>query len=824
MLIQQQLNKRFDLVLACNTELCDIRSPVSIPLCHTADAFLAKDLSHKHVLIHAPSNQLETVISHYLSCKAMAPHGTSACLIVPAQSSTHVQPWRWRLRGMTMLHNLELSAALEVWHDARTPRPSAEPIDNKPAKLRSVGAGVMPVMTFHGSVNGIPAHMLLDSGATHVFCDKVYAEKHGLTQRATTKKVQLADGSTQDAAAITRLAVRIQGFCVVVNCYVLDLAQQYDVILGETWMLTARADMKYSTGTCEVRKHGRRFVLYPASKRVQAHARPKPTASKRIPAMLSAAQVLRHVRVGSRLFVVRVTEADTPTAQAATEADKPLELPPGLSPGMQALLRKYSHVFRARVGCPQQRQVSHTIPTEPGAKPPFRPMYRLSPLELAEVERQVKELLLNNLIEPSTSPYGAPILFVGKKDGTLRMCIDYRALNKITIKNKYPLPLIDQLMDQLSGAKVYTSLDLASGVWLTTPCVSLTLKVMPMLPLVPAGYHQIRITPEDVPKTAFRTPFGHYQFKVLSFGLSNAPATFQAAMNDIFRGQLGKSVVVYIDDILAYSKTPEEHLVHLEEVLQTLAKNDLFVKLSKCDFEKSEVKFLGHIVGKHGIRVDPAKTAVLSEWPVPKDVPEVRSFVGLATYFRKFIQGFSKLVAPLTNLTKQAVPWNWTDECQTAFENVKHALTHAPVLVAPDFTKPFHVIADASITGLGAVLMQEGNPIAFESRRLIPAEVNYTTSEQELLAVVHAFKTWRCFLEGVNDVTVITDHNPNVTLQTNTNLSRRQARWAEYLQRFRFTWEYRPGRTNVADPLSRHPSYRTEPTVGVARMMRLMMV
>ena len=257
--------------------------------------------------------------------------------------------------------------------------------------------------------------------------------------------------------------------------------------------------------------------------------------------------------------------------------------------------------------------LSATRHIRPGHKPPFRPIYRLSPVELAEVENQVTELLKNGLIEPSSSPYGAPVLFVTKKDGSLRMCIDYRALNKITVKNKYPMPRTDQLLDVLSGAQVFSSLDLQSG------------------------YHQIRIPKGDISKTAFRTPFGHYQFKVLSFGLTNAPATFQAAMNGIFRPLLGKCVVVYIDDILVFSKTHEEHAKHLRQVLQILQNQDFRVKLSKCEFAKSEVKFLGHVVGADGIKVDTSKTAVVSNWPVPNSLSPLRSFLGL-TYFRNLLQ------------------------------------------------------------------------------------------------------------------------------------------------------------------------------------------
>ena len=275
--------------------------------------------------------------------------------------------------------------------------------------------------------------------------------------------------------------------------------------------------------------------------------------------LLNAVHVRRRLKQGARAFVVRVQDTGVDATDNACVTENHISAP------MVALINEYKDVFSPINSLPPMRENGHTIPTESGTTPPFRPMFRLSPKELEEVESQVKELLKHGLIEPSSSPYGAPVLFVGKKDGSLRMCIDYRALNKITVKNKYPLPRIDQLLDSLSGAKVFTSLDLQSG------------------------YHQIRITPEDVAKTAFRTPFGHYQFKVLSFGLTNAPATFQAAMNNMLRPHLNKFVVVYIDDILIFSKTIEEHQEHVKQVLDLLRENKFHIKLKKCEFEQKEV-------------------------------------------------------------------------------------------------------------------------------------------------------------------------------------------------------------------------------------------
>lgn len=360
----------------------------------------------------------------------------------------------------------------------------------------------------------------------------------------------------------------------------------------------------------------------------------------------------------------------------------------------------------------------------------------------------------------------------------------------------FPIPRIDDLIDRMSGAKCFSSLDLASG------------------------YHQIRIADEDVPKTAFSTPFGHYQFKVLAFGLTNAPATFQAAMNSMFSAQIGRYVCVYLDDILVYSKNAEDHEKHLTEVLSILEQNKFYAKLSKCDLNRDELLYLGHIVGAYGIRVDPAKVSAVASWPVPKDLHELRSFLGLTNYFRKFIQGYSTRCRPLTALMKKSAQYVWSPECQAAFAGLKQDLTSAPVLVAPDFSKPFEVVSDACEWSVGAVLLQDGHPVAFESRTMIPAELNYTTSEKECLATVHALKVWRCYLEGLSQdmLTLVTDHNPNVHLQDQQHLSRRQARWVEYLQRFHFKWSYRPGRNNVADPVSRR-SYPEQPADHMAALL-----
>ena len=275
----------------------------------------------------------------------------------------------------------------------------------------------------------------------------------------------------------------------------------------------------------------------------------------------------------------------------------------------------------------------------PGTVPMSRAPYRMAPKELKELKSQLQELLDKGFIRPSVSSWGAPVLFVKKKDGTLRMCIDYRQINKVTVKNKYPLPRIEDLFDQLKGAGVFSKIDLRSG------------------------YYQLRVKEGDVPKTAFRTRYGHYEFLVMPFGLTNAPAAFMDLMNRVFRPYVDQFVVVFIVDILVYSKDAQEHEQHLRIVLETLREKKLYAKLSKCDFWLKEVSFLGHIVSAEGIRVGPAKIEAVVNWKSPQNVTEVRSFLGLAGYYRRFMRGFSVIASPLTKLLRKGIKFEWTDKC-----------------------------------------------------------------------------------------------------------------------------------------------------------------
>ena len=318
----------------------------------------------------------------------------------------------------------------------------------------------------------------------------------------------------------------------------------------------------------------------------------------------------------------------------------------------------------------------------------------MAPVELKELNLQLQELLEKGFVRPSVSPWGAPVLFVKKKDGTLRLCIDYRKLNKLTIKNKYPLPRIDDLFDQLKGVSIFSKIDLQSG------------------------YHQLRIKDVDVHKTAFRTRYGHYEFFVMPFGLKNAPAAFMDLMNRVFRPYVDHFIVVFIDDILVYSKDRENHESHIWAVLETLRKEQLYAKLSKCEFWLNEVSFLGHIVSKEGIRVDSKKTKLVVEWKPPRNVTEVHSFLGLAGYYRKFIKGFFMTAAPMTRLLQKNIKFDWSEKCQISFDKLKAFLTEVPILTQPTCGKEYVIFSDVSLNELGCVLMQEGKVVAYASRQL----------------------------------------------------------------------------------------------------------
>lgn len=465
--------------------------------------------------------------------------------------------------------------------------------------------------------------------------------------------------------------------------------------------------------------------------------------------------------------------------------------------------REYEDVF-SKEGCETVQDiagVTHAIDLEEGARPPHGPIYALSERELRILRDYLAEKEAIGWIRHSKSPAGAPILFVPKPDGSLRLCVDYRALNKVTVKNRHPLPLISETIDRMQGAKIYTKLDLRDA------------------------YHRIRIKPGDEWKTAFRTRYGHWEYTVMPFGLTNAPATFQAYINKTLEGLLDITCVAYLDDICIYSDSIEEHAKHVREVLDRLRKAGLYVKLSKCEFDKKEIAFLGYVIGVHGIRMDDAKIRTILDWPTPKSFRDIQVFIGFANFYRRFVLRFSKVICPLTDMLvgmvggKKTGAFHWGEEADKAFNMLKELFTTAPILRMFDPLLRTRLETDASGFAIGAVISQlfhdpihgrdDWHPIAFWSRKMTGAERNYETHDGELLAIVSAFKEWRQYTEGSqHTVEVICDHENLKYFMSTKVLNRRQARWAQYLASFDFEILYRKGSLNPADGPSRRPDYK----------------
>ncbi|GKB23861.1 putative reverse transcriptase domain-containing protein, partial [Tanacetum coccineum] len=430
-------------------------------------------------------------------------------------------------------------------------------------------------------------------------------------------------------------------------------------------------------------------------------------------------------------------------------------------------------------GLPPQQQVEFRIDLVPGATLVVKSPYCLAPSEMQELSGQLQALQDKGFIRPSHSPWGAPVLFVKKKDGSFRMCIDYRELNKLTVKNRYPLPRIDDLFDQLQGSRYFSKIDLRSG------------------------YYQLRIHEDDIPKTVFQSRYRHFEFTVMPFGLTNAPTVFMDLMNRVCKPYLDKFIIIFIYDILIYSKSKEEHEIHLRLALELLKKDKLYAKFSKCEFWLQEVHFLGHVVNQNGIHVDPSKIEAVKNWKSPTTPSKIQSFLGLAGYYRCFIVNFSKIAKPLTLLTQKNKKYEWGVEQEEAFQTLKRKLYDSPILSPLDGVEDFVVYCDASNQGLGCVLMQRGKVIAYASRQLRIHKKNYTTHDLELGAVVFALKTWRHYLYGTKSV-IYKDHKSVQHIFDQNELNMRQRRWIELFSDYECEIRYHPGKANVvADALSR---------------------
>ena len=641
--------------------------------------------------------------------------------------------------------------------ESETPRMNPLQLLNAMTTIKtSPFKGLMYVKAF---VNGKEVRAMVDSGATNNFVASSVADRLGLEVVQSSTKLKAVNSEAKQIQGSATVKMKVGAWEAHANLMVVPL-DDFEMILGIEFLGAAKA---------MVAPHLRGVMICDEECPcfVQAVS-PVQNQGKDV-VMATATQFGNSIRKrGNHSYVAALVEI---------KPDQVVEVPDKFA----ELLEEFADTMPSELPkeLPPRRAIDHRIELEPGAVPPAKAPYKMGPRELEELRKQLNEMVDSGFIQPSKAPYGAPVLFQKKADGSLRMCVDYRALNKVTVKNKYPVPNAADLFDRLTKASYFTKLDLRSGYW------------------------QVRIAVGDESKTTCVTRYGSFEFLVMPFGLTNAPATFCNLMNDVLYEYLDRFVVVYLDDIVIYSNSFEEHLLHLREVLAKLRKEKLYIKKEKCEFCRKEVKFLGHWVGQGKLRMDEGKIKAIMEWPAPKKVAELRSFLGLANYYRKFIKGYSKKVSALTDLLKKEQKWIWSEACEEAFQKLKVAVSSEPILKLPDFDMPFEVQTDASDRALGGVLVQDGHPIAFESRKLKDAEQRYSAHEKEMAAVVHCLDVWRHYLLGTK-FTVVTDNVANTYFKSQKKLTPKQARWQEYLAEFDFVWVHRPGAQNqVADALSR---------------------
>ena len=506
------------------------------------------------------------------------------------------------------------------------------------------------------------ARVLFDSGVSHSFIVASIVIELGSEVKTLEEPLYVSSplGIREGIGMICRgCELEISGILLTVDLRIKDMSE-FDVILGMDWLTAYRVVID-----CE-------------SKRVTAYTQD----GTRVVFQGEKHDILPQTVYESRCQGQLAGWLASLTLEDEVRPD--IDLP--------RVVCEYDDVFPDELpGLPPQRVVDFCFELHPGTSPISMTPHRMTPVELQELRVQLQKLLDKGFIRPSTSPWGAPVLFAKKNDKNLRLCIDYRQLNRVTVKNRYPLPRIDDFFDQLRGARVYSKIDIRTG------------------------YHQLRVRETDIPKTAFRTRYRHFEFTVMPFGLTNAPVAFIDLMHMVFQPYLDKFVVVFVDDILIYSHSEWEHEYHLRIVLQLLRDHQLYAKFSKCEFWLIEVRFLGHVVSASGVSVDLEKVEVVMSWERPKSVFEIRSFLGLAGYYGRFIEDFSRLAAPMTRLTRKEVKFDWDDRCEEAFQELKRRLTSASILIVPDRGHWYTVYCDASRAGLGCVLMQSGRVVAYGS-------------------------------------------------------------------------------------------------------------
>jgi hypothetical protein len=649
---------------------------------------------------------------------------------------------------------------------------------------------------------------LVDSGAWSCFAHKRFVETSGFKTIPLDTHIRAfnADGTENKHGLITsyiRVQIRIGNHQHTQSLLVTDIGKQ-DLIIGFSFLRLHNPEINWTNGTLNFT----RCPAYCLPPNARMAVDEEDLDGLSLPHLEDVAEdsygQLNDDSWGSDAQLLHwINHSDDPTAhwiRAHTIEEERLNITPDTddtaywSQYVPEHYHQYRKVFSksASERMPTRKPYDHAIDLIPGATLP-RPA-KLYPMNLQErnsLDEWISGELAKGYIRPSKSSTAAPVFFVKKKDGSLRLVQDYRALNAATKKNKFPIPRIANLTDRLSKSSIFTSMDLR---W---------------------GFNNVRIKEGDEEKAAFITSKGLFEPTVMYFGFCNAPSTFQHMMNEVLKDEIATGhVVVYIDDILVFTDNLTLHRQLVARVLEKLRSNNLFIKPEKCRFEQSEVEFLGLIVGKDSIRMNPSKVEGVSQWPTPTKVKHVQAFLGLANFYRRFIQNFAKITRPLTLLTCKDAPWEWTEECQTAFDTLKNAFTTAPILQIPNDEAPYRLESDSSDFATGAVLEQKGanglwHPVAFYSKSLNEHKRNYEIYDKELLGIIRALEEYRQYLEGHEETVEIWSDHLNLTYFRQAHkLTRRQARWSLFLSCFNFILRHRPGKTMLrADPLSRRPDH-----------------
>lgn len=652
---------------------------------------------------------------------------------------------------------------------------------------------------------------LLDCGATGLFMDTEFVQGNNLMTRKLPRAIPVynVDGTLNEGGSITQeldMIMHYKDHTERATFAVCNLGRRA-VIVGHTWLKFHNPEINWQTGEvsmtrCPVKCGARQNLsCQKQAKRWKSRVR----KAQNLPAIAEDSdEAEEEERLNfehedsDRLFIAmlhpreEVNATSTASQRFAEEASKVKK-----EESLEDIVPKEYHDFEDVFSktsfdeLPAKKPWDHAIELKAGFEPRNCKLYPLSTNEQEQLDEFLEENLKSGRIRPSKSPMASPVFFVKKKDGSLRLVQDYRNLNAFTIKNRYPLPLISELIEKLRKARYFTKLDVR---W---------------------GYNNVRMKEGDEWKAAFRTNRGMFEPLVMFFGLTNSPATFQTMMNDIFRVLINEGhVMVYMDDILIFTETLEEHRSITRRVLELMRLHKLYLKAAKCEFEKLKIEYLGLIISEGKIEMDPVKVEGVSRWPAPTTVKEVQSFLGFTNFYRRFIEGFADIAKPLHSLTRKDSPWKWDTEQQQAFDELKRRVTSSPILRFPNEDKAFRVEADSSDYATGAVLSQladddKWHPVAFLSKSLSEVERNYEIHDKEMLAIIRALEEWRHHLEGAKQrFEILTDHKNLEYFMTAKKLNRRQARWSLFLSRFDFELHHRPGKSSLKpDALSRRADH-----------------